>query len=107
MNLASQDHEIARRILHGMNGDEVWLFGSRARGDHSAESDLDLLLLVPDSHEPRHVRSRRARGIVADIPRPMDVCVLTRNEWEKQVNIVNTLPFIARKEGRLLIKRDE
>jgi len=105
MNPAFEDRQVAQKILQGMGGDEVWVFGSRARGDNQEDSDLDLLVLVPDSNEPRYVRSRRARGIVADIPRAMDVCVLTHQEWERQVNIVNTLPFLARNEGRILAKR--
>ena len=33
---------------------EVWLFGSRARGDHRPDSDYDVLAVVPDetSYEP-------------------------------------------------------
>ena len=106
MNFTSNDTQVAQRILNGMRADEVWVFGSRARGDFREDSDLDLLVLIPDSNEARHIRSRRARSIVADISRPMDICVLTRNEWQKQVRIANTLPFLAQKEGRILAKRN-
>jgi len=41
------------RLLEGMQADEVWLFGSRARGEAEAGSDLDLLVLVPESREAR------------------------------------------------------
>lgn len=106
MDLNFDNAHIAQRILNAMGADEIWVFGSRARGDYRDDSDLDLLVLIPDSNEARHVRSRRARGIVADISRPMDICVFTRNEWQKQVRIVNTLPFLAHKEGRILAKRN-
>jgi hypothetical protein len=106
MDFTSNDIQVAQRILNGMRADEVWVFGSRARGDFREDSDLDLLVLIPDSNEARHVRSRRARSIVADISGPMDICVLTRNEWQKQVRIANTLPFLAQKEGRILAKRN-
>lgn len=29
--------------------DEIWLFGSRARGDYNQKSDIDLALLCPDA----------------------------------------------------------
>ncbi|MDF3046965.1 MAG: Nucleotidyltransferase domain [Candidatus Midichloriaceae bacterium] len=29
--------------------DEIWLFGSRARGDHSDRSDIDLALVCPSA----------------------------------------------------------
>jgi phosphoribosylanthranilate isomerase len=67
---------------------------------------LDLLVVVPESREARHVRSRRARLLVADVPESMDVAVVTRNEWRRQADVVNTLPYVASHEGRLLAKRN-
>ena len=29
--------------------DEIWLFGSRARGDHRKKSDIDLAIICPNS----------------------------------------------------------
>ncbi len=100
------ENEVAVRLLEGMQADEVWLFGSRARGDAEEGSDLDLLVVVPDSEEARHVRSRRARLLVADVPESMDVAVVTRDEWQRQAGVVNTLPYVASHEGRLLATRD-
>ncbi len=101
------EQQVASRLLERLPADEVWLFGSRARGDDQPESDIDLLVVVPDSRDARHVRSRHARGLVADIPAPMDIVVVTRGEWRKQRDVANTLPFVAAREGRLLAKRDE
>jgi predicted nucleotidyltransferase len=100
------ENEVAVRLLEGMQADEVWLFGSRARGEAEAGSDLDLLVVVPESREARHVRSRRARLLVADVPESTDVAVVTWNEWRRQAHVVNTLPYVASHEGRLLAKRD-
>lgn len=100
------EHKVAAKLLKGMQADEVWLFGSRARGDANADSDIDLLVVVPESREPRHERSRRARLLVADVPEPMDVAVVTKQEWRRQAHVVNTLPYLASHEGLLLAKRD-
>ena len=100
------EHKVAAKLLKGMQADEVWLFGSRARGDADVGSDLDLLVVVPDSEEARHDRSRRARLLVADVPESMDVAVVTRDEWRRQACVVNILPYVASHEGRLLAKRD-
>ena len=35
---------------------DVWLFGSRARGDHSAESDYDFLIVAAGSRAATRVR---------------------------------------------------
>lgn len=31
--------------------DEIWLFGSRARGDHAERSDIDLAIICPRANE--------------------------------------------------------
>ena len=100
------ESKVGVRLLEGLQAEEVWLFGSRARGDADASSDIDLLVVVPDSSEALHDRSRRARLMVADVPQSMDVAVFTRDEWRRQVHVVNTLPYVASHEGRLLAKRD-
>lgn len=41
--LTEEDLQILREAL-GPEGDRAWLFGSRARGDHRAYSDVGLLL---------------------------------------------------------------
>jgi len=82
MDLTYDDAQVAQRILIGMKADEVWVFGSRARGDFRSDSELDLLVLIPDSNEARHIRSRHAR-----------------------LHDANTLPFLAQKEGRILAQR--
>ena len=37
---------------------EVWMYGSRARGEWQPESDLDLLMVLADEDSPRHWRWR-------------------------------------------------
>jgi predicted nucleotidyltransferase len=56
-----------------MMATEVWLFGSRARGDHHADSDYDLLAVVHDD-APEDIdsplnafRIRRRSGAHADL----------------------------------------
>lgn len=52
---------------------EVWLFGSRARGDHRADSDWDLMVVFPDDlpYETLDAlpvgRLGREVGLVADV----------------------------------------
>ncbi|PYO54511.1 MAG: hypothetical protein DMD83_22120, partial [Candidatus Rokuibacteriota bacterium] len=40
--------EIVRRLVEAYRPDRIYLFGSRARGTAGAESDYDLLVVVPD-----------------------------------------------------------
>ncbi len=44
--------EVAHEV-YGEELEQVWLFGSRARGDWRADSDLDLLVLLSAEGRPR------------------------------------------------------
>jgi HEPN domain-containing protein len=48
---------VVRRLVQEFDPIAVYLFGSRARGDASAESDYDLMLVLADDNE--RVRSRQ------------------------------------------------
>lgn len=93
---------VASRLLRDLPAREVWAIGSRARGEATRDSDIDFLVVVEDSDLPGYQRARNAHSLVANIPFPKDIVVLTRREWRKQEHVVNTLPYIAQKEGILL-----
>ena len=60
----------------------VGLFGSYATGRHGPGSDLDLLLIVADSDEPRWFM-RGAGYDTAELPLEADLFVYTRDELER------------------------
>lgn len=96
---------VAKRIGVGLPAEEVWLFGSEARGDAHPDSDMDFLVVVGESDEPGHHRSREAHSLVSEVRVPKDIFVLTRKQWSRQEHVVNTLPYLAKKEGRLLYRQ--
>lgn len=44
--------EIVRRLVEAYRPERIYLFGSRARGQVSPDSDYDLLIVVPDDAAP-------------------------------------------------------
>lgn len=40
--------EIVRRLVQALQPEQVYLFGSHARGDATAESDYDVLVVVKE-----------------------------------------------------------
>lgn len=93
---------IAQRLGTALRPDAIYLFGSFARGDANADSDLDLMVIVPESNQTRYARSVEARRFVSDIATPKDIVVLTRKEWQEEQQVVCSLASAVRREGILL-----
>lgn len=76
-------HEIAQRIQGAApEAESVLLFGSRARGDAREDSDVDLVVLVPDGCDARAL-ALRARRALWGMGLSFDLLVLTQNDWQR------------------------
>ena len=71
--------EIIRRVTGAIHPLRVILFGSAARGEMGAESDVDLLIVVPDGTHRRDA-SRRAFRALRGIGIAKDVIVVTESD---------------------------
>lgn len=90
---------IGQRLQEALAPDRIYLFGSHARGDAGPDSDLDFLVVVPASTKSRYERAVKARGFVRDIVVPKDIIVLTRAEWEREINAPSSLSSTVLREG--------
>ncbi len=61
---------------------KIILFGSAARGEAGPESDVDLLVVMPDGTHRRHAAQRLYRGI-RHVGIPFDLLVATPSDLEK------------------------
>ena len=90
------------RVVSAMAPEAIYLFGSRARGDASADSDYDLLVIVSDSAPAE----RRSLSVTADIPRDpgvsLDIVPCRRSVFERRRNDIGTLSYLATHEGHLV-----
>jgi uncharacterized protein len=80
----------------------VILFGSHARGDARAGSDLGFLVIernVPD----RHAEMVRLRRALHDLRRPIDVLVYSEEQVQEWGNVPGTALHAALAEGRVLV----
>lgn len=93
--------EIVRRIVATVHPHKIVLFGSRARGDARANSDIDLLVIA-DSSEPRHRRSRPLYGALRDIRVPIDIVVYTPDEVHEWSEVRQAFVTTAVREGKPL-----
>ena len=94
--------EIVRRLVVAYEPERVYLFGSQARAEAGADSDYDLMVVVPDDAPPQRRRSRLAYQVLRGTGRAADVLVCTRSFFESRVHVRASLPATIVSEGRLL-----
>ena len=94
--------EVVDRLVNGLHPERIYLFGSQARGEAREGSDLDLLVVVPESDLPRHKREARSYDLLWGITQPVDVIVLTREEFDRTSRVKTSLASTARSEGKVV-----
>jgi len=80
-------NKIKKIIIDILNPEEIILFGSYANQTQNENSDLDLLIMVDKSDEPRFKRAREIRKYLWGITNvPKDILIYTDDEvkyWGK------------------------
>lgn len=86
---------LVERIVAAVDPEEIIVFGSRARGDHRAGSDLDLAVIVElDSPELRKKMYSATRGDM-----PVDLLVFGRDEFDRFRPWINSVERQIDREG--------
>lgn len=88
------------RLVSTYQPKEIYLFGSYAWGTPGPDSDLDMLVLVSQSSEPRFKRgivgSRALRGLGI----AKDILVYTVEEFDQLAAHVSTLCYKIKHDGK-------
>ncbi len=95
---------IVTRIVDGFHPLQIILFGSHARGEAGPESDVDLLVVLPQVTDKRRV-SIEIRRALRDLPVAKDVLVTTPEEIRRRGDQVGTVLRPALREGVVLYER--
>ena len=96
--------EVADRIAAAFRPHRIVLFGSHARGDASADSDLDLMVEM-DTDREFYDRSRAVSSIFGLRRWPLDVLVYTPAEVAQMKDVNGTMVNLIEREGRVLYAR--
>lgn len=95
--------ELKKRLLagDGTRISRVLLYGSRARGTATDESDFDLLVVEKDPVAKRE-EMQRLRQAISDQHHLVDVWVMGEEEFEETKNVIGGLAYPAHKYGVVL-----
>jgi predicted nucleotidyltransferase len=96
--------EMVRRIAQRFDPDQIILFGSHARGSADADSDVDLLVVMPVSESKREKQIEIGVAL-HDIRVPLDIIVATPDEVRRRRNIVGTIIRPAMRDGEVVYTR--
>jgi len=92
-------------IVRDSSPEAIILFGSRARGDARADSDVDLLVIEKEPFSPQRSRRKevaRLQMALRGLPLSKDILLYSREEFEYWRNSLNHLVGRAGREGRVL-----
>lgn len=95
-------------IVDEVHPEAVILFGSRAKGLDHIGSDVDLLVVMPETQETRRYRRRltgRLYRRLASVPLSKDILIYTRGEVERWRNVPGHIVATGLSEGRRLYGR--
>jgi predicted nucleotidyltransferase len=84
---------------------EVWLFGSVARGDDGADSDLDVMVVLDHYNTADAVDLKRRAIVSTTTPAPFDVTFSDPDRMAERASVVGTLERAVRLDGVLKYRR--
>jgi len=91
-----------QRLVAEFQPEQIWLFGSHAWGTPHEGSDVDLMVVVPQSDERAIKRMQRAHRCLRGIGFPKDVLVPTRAEVDRYKHLRASLFHQVLAKGRKL-----
>ena len=92
------------RIVRDFHPLRLILFGSHARGDASPDSDIDLLVVLPQVANKR-LAAVAIRRALADFPVCKDIVVTTLEEITRRGDLIGTVLRPAFRDGKVLYER--
>ena len=95
---------MVQRIVRQFHPERVILFVSHARGDAGPDSDVDLRVVMPASGSKRRQASEIDR-VLADRRLPLDLIVVTPEEFDAYKDVVGHILYPAVRERKLLYEK--
>ena len=89
----------------------TYLFGSRARGDHLPDSDIDILIItneLPEDKQLDMIREEARQVQKETMPEAsgVDVLAMTMEDFRKRRRLINNLAWTINKEGIMAMSQE-
>lgn len=102
---ASGVEPLLERLIERWHPYQIWLFGSRARGEATAASDWDVLVVLEDGAPDSWLDPVAGWRIGKESRVRADVVACKRGDFDEDRSTPNTLAFEATTAGLLLHER--
>ena len=94
---------ITARLVEFYRPERIYLFGSEARGDAGADSDLDFCVVLADDAPVELLRDGSIYGLLSGIGHPKDIVPWRRSDFDaRALHVCASLPATVVREGKLL-----
>ncbi|MES2768232.1 MAG: nucleotidyltransferase domain-containing protein [Bdellovibrionota bacterium] len=92
-------NQIVQIIKKQLAPSKIYLFGSRARGDHSDHSDYDILIIVDEVTGRRSELIGNLHLSTFDVPASIDFLIYTQKEFDEWKTEFGAIPYECVQEG--------
>ena len=86
-------------IVEDLHPEQIWLFGSRARGDARIDSDYDLFVVVPDDTPREKIGLASTSKLAGQARISADVLAFRRHVFAEERDLIGTLSYTVAREG--------
>lgn len=93
------------RLVPALNPIEVYLFGSRARGDAREDSDYDLLFVLPDDVPNKSIRLQDITALYRDVMVDADIIPCHYSTFLERQDMIGSMSYEAKHEGKMVYAR--
>ena len=99
MDTEAEIDRLVQRIVDAVHPLKIILFGSAARGEIGPDSDIDVLVVMPDGTHRRHT-AQYLYQTIRGIKTPFDVVVATPSDLEQNRDNVGLVYYTVLREGK-------
>ena len=96
--------DVVQAIVDDLDPIKIILFGSLARGDEHADSDIDLVVVLPQVDD-KHTAAVAVRRATASLPVPLDVIAVDEAELQRRRDEIGSVLQPALQEGEVVHER--